>query len=760
LLALSACTSESPPTQPALRANVILISIDTLRADRLGCYGYDRTTSPSIDRFAARGVRFSRAIAESSWTLPSHMTMMTGLHPSAHGVTSKAKRLSPEIPLLAQVLRGAGYRTYAFTGGGLVGRTWGFDRGFERYEDGMARTFENVLAMARLQIESFAPDERYFLFLHAYDVHAPYDTPDPYASLFRTRPPEDAVDVTLTNQEQNKLRLSAGQIRFLSDQYDAGIRIADDRMGAFFAWLEERGALANTIVLVVSDHGEELGEHGALGHGMKLYIESLHVPMIIVAPGALPGVVDDTVGLADLAPTVLDLLGLDRPFAQGRSLAAFLRSRPPARQDDTVFSELEEPRLRSALQGRFHLIAGSDGAAPALFFDWLADPKESRPLSFNADATRLQHALAQHVASLSPVRAAQQSEIPAAVAERLRALGYGDAPGAAPPSTMSGVADAAGGDVSALERLLRDGADANAVDARGVSALARAAESGNLEAAKLLLAHGAMVNVSGRTPLIAAAASGHRSMVELLLDHGAQVNAGEWNGATALQHAAENGHTPVLELLLDRGADRDAADQDGVTALIAAAAGGRDDAVRLLAEGGADVNKATRTHLTALIAAARDCDPASVAALLAHGADRTASSADGSTPLLVAAAANRPATVEVLLDAGTDPNLRGGDGSTALLAAAYERANDAAQVLLDRGADVTARDEEGSTALHLAADDANELLVAALLAHGAVPTARDEDGETPLSLAEGSPRIEEMLRAAMKTAPGRGAEPR
>lgn len=290
---------------PGVR-NVILISIDTLRADHLGCYGYERPTSPSIDAFASRGARFEKAMSSSSWTVPAHMTMFTGVDPPMHGAQGypRSQRATRRVPTLAEILSARGFRTAAFTGGGYVAATFGFQRGFAKFSS-QGRHFNSNTASARHWIESNR-DEPFFLFLHGYDVHGPYKPPAHYAQMF-----EDRSEKRFSgNLVIGGPRPSDGKLRFAISQYDAEIRAVDDVIGGLLREWEEMGVLANTLVVITSDHGEEFYEHGQVYHSHALYDELLHVPLIMVGPGVQAGVHRTQVGLIDITPTILGALGL------------------------------------------------------------------------------------------------------------------------------------------------------------------------------------------------------------------------------------------------------------------------------------------------------------------------------------------------------------------------------------------------------------------------------------------------------------------
>ncbi len=311
LLPLALCTAGCAGQTDDVPRNLIVISIDTLRADRLGCYGYERDTSPALDAFAERAVRFQHAVAESSWTLPSHFSLLSGLYPSTHGVVDPTLRPSDETPLLAEKLRDEGFYTFALTGGGWLTPDYGFGRGFLAFE-GRRRGLQTILDEARATIAAAHGERPFFAFLHTYDVHCPYDPGEPWASRFNS---EDASPIETEgrcgNPDFNAMDLSPAEVRFLSDRYDASVRRADDELGAFLRFLEDEGVLADTVVVVTSDHGEEFDEHGSIGHEGTLHREVLEIPLLIYAPGQPPGVETRPAGLVDVVPTVLALLGLE-----------------------------------------------------------------------------------------------------------------------------------------------------------------------------------------------------------------------------------------------------------------------------------------------------------------------------------------------------------------------------------------------------------------------------------------------------------------
>ena len=260
-------------------------------------------------------------------------------------------------------------------------------------------------------------------------MHCPYDPPEPYAQRFRTRPVEDEVATQgRCGRDFDRMALSRAQGRFISDRYDAGIRYADDLLQAFLTRLESSGTLGDTLIVVLSDHGEQFLEHGHVGHHDTQYMEVLRIPWVMAGPGLEPRVVGEPVGLADVMPTLLDLLGLPAPPSAGASLAPVLRRSAAEQRVRPLFSESDwRVRLRSAVVGDYHLIANP---AATEIFDWRADPLEQRNIlgeDPQRDA-RLQRELAGHLAESSREEStsAGKVELDEAERRRLHALGYVD----------------------------------------------------------------------------------------------------------------------------------------------------------------------------------------------------------------------------------------------------------------------------------------------------------------------------------------------
>lgn len=306
-----ACAREAQPP------NLILISIDTLRADRLGCYGYARPTSPFLDREARRGVLFSDVTASSSWTYPSHASMFTGLYPSRNGATELKQRLRPDALSLAEILAARGYRA-----AGVVSSTlflgYGLERGFEKlqYVDPGGPEPSKVSATAIEWLTHVERTRPFFYLVHYLDPHSDYSSLPEYEREF-VRPYDGKASgksEQLFQALSGFLKFEADDARHLSDLYDAGVRQQDAELQKLFTFLDGSGLRANTWIVLTSDHGEEFLEHGGVMHGLTQYEESVRVPLIVWGPSIASGArVETPVSLVDLLPTALDVLGVPTP---------------------------------------------------------------------------------------------------------------------------------------------------------------------------------------------------------------------------------------------------------------------------------------------------------------------------------------------------------------------------------------------------------------------------------------------------------------
>ncbi len=329
------------------RWNLILISVDTLRADHLGCYGYPEDTSPHLDEFASESVQFTKAVSQCSWTLPSHASIFTGMYPSLHGAVSKRRVIARDDLLLGEILRNAGYSTMAFTGGGYLDPVYGFSRGFNAY-----LPFESMDSDRVWHALDDELSEPFFLFLHTYQVHDYYVPEDTEAEYQKKAGLNyggiEEIRPFLVKYMRRDLTPGAQDtLTYLEGRYDRAIGYLDGQFGSFIDGLNDRGLLDRTIVIVLSDHGEEFGEHHRTHHGGTLFNDQLHVPLLMRLPlnGMGGKKVGEVVELIDVLPTICDLLGVPSPPGiNGHSLVPLLRGE---RGDinGLAFSELTKNKM-------------------------------------------------------------------------------------------------------------------------------------------------------------------------------------------------------------------------------------------------------------------------------------------------------------------------------------------------------------------------------------------------------------------------------
>jgi len=323
---LLAHTGREPASIVAGRPNILLVSIDSLRADHVHAYGYARETSPIIDGLARDGVLFRTVVSPTPWTLPAHLTLLTALPPERHGVVADGQRLRDNATFLAEVLWRAGYTTAGFVSAPYLDAVYGFSQGFDHYDDYTIakRSFDaseqGTTSPALLRIVSEwlqrwgagRRDRPFFAFIHMWDVHYDYTPPPPYDSMFD---PDYHGTVTGENYwygTQVHKDMDARDLEHIIALYDGEIRFTDLHLGYVLDELRNLGVLENTIVVVTADHGDEFFEHGRKGHKQDLYDESILVPLVIRFPAKVPAgrVVEDQVRLMDIAPTIIALAGL------------------------------------------------------------------------------------------------------------------------------------------------------------------------------------------------------------------------------------------------------------------------------------------------------------------------------------------------------------------------------------------------------------------------------------------------------------------
>jgi len=367
-------------------ANVILLSLDTLRADHLGSYGHSRPTSPHLDALAGRGYRFATAISQAPWTRPSHRSMLNGLYPSSHGEL--------ESPGLAELFWRQGMRTFALTGGGQLDTRFGFGPGFESYQ-GQEWLRDPDQLFRRLDAR---PGNRFFLFLHSWEPHDPYEDDRFAAGL-----PAGRIVAPFDLAQYRRLgeALSDEEKAYAEALYDGDIARADAGIGDLLTGLERRGLLERTVIAITSDHGEAFWEHGFWRHGQSLYEHQIRVPLILWIPPALRArhglgdparggtVIREQVALVDLYPSLLELAGvaITHPV-QGRSLLPLPRGESlPARDvlsEDVNIKGVERKSLRSERSKLIQTIPHDlerDWGPELLLFDLGRDPGEQHDLA-------------------------------------------------------------------------------------------------------------------------------------------------------------------------------------------------------------------------------------------------------------------------------------------------------------------------------------------------------------------------------------------
>ena len=391
LLGLS-CSENEPVPVPG----VILISLDTLRADHLGLYGYDRPTSPFLDELATRAVVFDNAYAQFPSTLTSHMSMLTGLYPAEHGVYPPAGTLPAEVPLVAEILQSQGVHTAGHTEGGYMRGNFGFRRGFDEFDardrahhDSTERTFRRGKRFLR----SLDPEDPFFLFLHTYAVHAPYEPPEPYRSDFWPGdPPADAflpVPSNLVAADRDGRPQSQQALDYYRALYDAEIRHLDDVLRDFFDELASLGLDERTTVIITSDHGEEFRDHGRFNHD-QLYAEVIRVPFLVVGPELEPRRSPRVVELVDVAPTVLALAGLDPAGAAAADSGA--EAPPPSMSGTSLAEDLvreasypKRLAYAEASSGRRALVSSTTGESGDALLQLLTFPGPFFGVTGNAE---------------------------------------------------------------------------------------------------------------------------------------------------------------------------------------------------------------------------------------------------------------------------------------------------------------------------------------------------------------------------------------
>jgi len=415
----SGATAKPAAAKPAAaRPNVVIITLDTTRADRMGFLGSDRGLTPSLDTLAREAVIFSRAYAQVPLTTPSHAALLTGTYPQFNHISDLGAPLSKDIPYVPDLLKQRGYHTGAFIGAYILDakvQARGFDRGFEVYDGNFHRRapgedrYHSIERRAGEVVDhalawlSRRPPGPFFTWLHFYDAHDPYDPPSPYNEKYASAP------------------------------YDGEIAYTDAQVGRFITALRSRNLYRNTIIVIAADHGEAFGEHGEQRHGMFLYDETIHVPLLIKLAGTQASKrVNSRVALTDVAPTVLQAVGISVPRAmQGKSLMPAAQNGSAGADDpsdQSVYSETDYGHrafgwavLRSLRTGKYLYVQ----APKRELYDQASDPKAQHNLApdSKAVADTLESQLTSFHDKTSSAKT-EQAKVDPAQAENLRALGY------------------------------------------------------------------------------------------------------------------------------------------------------------------------------------------------------------------------------------------------------------------------------------------------------------------------------------------------
>jgi len=458
LTALAACT-KTPRERPP---NILLVTIDTLRADHLGSYGYDYDTSPNLDRLARESVRFGDAVSVSSWTLPSHASIMTGLFPFEHGVERDLNALPPSADTLAERLQRAGYTTFAATSHSYLTERWGFAQGFDEYDQRAAigspqRPVATRVVDAALEwfgeagVVAGETEKPFFAWLHIFDPHWNYAPPEPYDTKFdpdytgtmRGDYASISPFIKAAVRYEEPPPLPERDLRHINALYDGEIAYVDNELGRVFDLLRDHDLFEDALIVVTSDHGEEMMEHGSLeGHQWTLYEEVIQVPLLVHFPdaGCMDGprlaggsVVDRSVSTVGLAATILDCAG---ESSEGLpSLTALLRNDAQVEQTSAAVDELlldltvrREFRTVGLRTAENKLIRSAGGAVELYGPPAIGAEIENLAAADPQTVERMSSRLDERLAGLERLEDAGllRATLDPSTAARLRATGYLD----------------------------------------------------------------------------------------------------------------------------------------------------------------------------------------------------------------------------------------------------------------------------------------------------------------------------------------------
>jgi arylsulfatase A-like enzyme len=426
------------------RPNIILITMDTTSIDHLSCYGYERETSPNLDKFAEDGLKFGNAYANSSWTYPSHASLMTGLYPISHGAFYDVKsstgiydftvnRFNDSNVTLAEILQRHGYTTIGVIGGVWLKKRFGLDKGFDIYEDDVrdltgltAETINNIV----LKHIDQNTKEPFFLFINYFDPHYPYTAPEPFDTRFEKRPLSD-IESTEADINKDRKKMPRKDREIFEGKYDGEIAYMDFYLGKFFEYLKEIHAYDESWIIVTADHGESFGEHDYIGHGAALYDNLIHVPLIIKYPKSwtIRNDLEERIQLMDIMPTILSKLNIPVPeTCQGqplgqvkhRIISEVNRNMSDIKKNGDRFNRDQ----KAIYQGPYKLIWSSNGEDE--LYDIVEDPRENKNLA-GEDPSRVSELTRELEAWYRDVPKSKKSslgDIDQKTMEQLKALGY------------------------------------------------------------------------------------------------------------------------------------------------------------------------------------------------------------------------------------------------------------------------------------------------------------------------------------------------
>jgi arylsulfatase A-like enzyme len=409
--------------------NVMLIVLDTLRADHLGVYGYERDTSPNLDAFAKENLLYKYAVTASPWTPPSVATFFTGLYPVAHGVMPPNGReeaqavfhkLSSDLTTAAEFFKSKGYKTSGITPNPWITKTFGYDQGFEKYQEFIRAPAGKITEEAFSELERLKEgDAPFFFYLHYLDPHDPYKPPEKYR-IYKDQKSSYLYDERM----QKNVNLYDGEIRYL-----------DTSLGQLFNKLKELGLYEDMIIVIVGDHGEQFKERGDLGHGFKLHNEELHVPLLI-RTGEQHREIDFTVSTVDVFPTMLDLAGFELPKeVQGLSLKSNENSRDRVGVISEILRKYNQKSITTfegdkliidfgSLENKSADLVGISGAG---LFNRQADYLERSAINDEKKTKSLLNEfklLYDKVSGTAPVRKQEETDVSDETVKQLKSLGY------------------------------------------------------------------------------------------------------------------------------------------------------------------------------------------------------------------------------------------------------------------------------------------------------------------------------------------------